>query len=470
MATSKASSGESSTRAEWAWNASPNPFSKTEPPKWRPYSDVENNMIEQAFAAKQDRATLDEYYIDFAQKRQISNVDKNRQRPVQRTERNKNDARAVRNDRYLPNPVDLSISFNDQCGFISYFIKEVAKFLKITKEQLPSKDHRFIPMIVERAANGIIEEGTKVTPTKQREASFIGEMLREKKNSGIKEIWEFCANLYTWDSFLYKQINETMRLIGNPQHDQVWRSKVSTIGPYCLLLWDNPFNSEMIKPGTMLYRGAQVPDEMIKAFQAESSREPKIWHTFEAFTSCTQNRSIAEQIGNVLFIMKTRTAFTLNLTQLSEYRQEEEEVLLPGISFTINQVSSDKSKNKYLVYLSVHQRHISKSIVSSLPNCRFVNDKKCLQNEKNSMLYHFLEAKQQKLQRPTTASTVDRDRDRDRDSLDRDNFDRDMDRMNLRDNPPAEHGDLLAALACPTADYNDLSLLIYRYGRDMDWK
>ena len=76
--------------------------------------------------------------------------------------------------------------------------------------------------------------------------------------------------------------------------------------------------------------------------------------------------------------------------------------------------------------------------------------------------HYFLESSQQKPARPASAAQPNAS-----------NFDRDRDaseRMNPRDNPPAEHDDLLAVLACPTADYNDLSLLIYRYGRDMDWK
>lgn len=83
------------------------------------------------------------------------------------------------------------------------------------------------------------------------------------------------------------------------------------------------------------------------------------------------------------------------------------------------------------------------------------------------MSCNFLESNQQQPKRPNTASRPNRpisDRD-----LDRDNFDRDFDCMNLRDGPTG-HDDLLAVLAGPTADFDDLSLLIYRYGRDIDWK
>ena len=356
MASPQPTSSDVSTSGQWMWNAAANPFSKTEPPKWRNYSDVENKIIEQAFAAKEKQANLGEYYIDFTSNRQISNIEKTRQRPAQRMVRNTNDER-VRKERFLLNPVDLNLS-DGEYGFISRFIKETAKYLRLTRDELPSKDSRVIPMVVEKAAIGIINEGTQLKKTP--EANFIAEMLRAKKNSGLEQIWKCCANLFTCDSFLYKQIDETMRLVGNPQYEREWQSKVETLGPFCLLLWDNPSNSEMLKPGTILYRGAQVPDDLIKSFQKECSKDPKTWYSLQGFTSCTQKRHFAEQFGNVLFIMKTRTAFTNDLTQVSEYKHEEEELLLPGVSFTINRMEFDKSKNKHLVYLTLHQRHTSK--------------------------------------------------------------------------------------------------------------
>jgi len=155
-----------------------------------------------------------------------------------------------------------------------------------------------------------------------------------------------------------------MRLIGCPQHEQVWRSKVATLGPFCLLLWDNPFNSKMIKPKTILYRGADLPDDLITSFRDECSKDPKPWHTFQAFTSCSRNRSVAEQFGNVLFIMETRIAFTVDLSEISEYDDEEEELLFPGISFQIERVESEPNKNKHMIYLTLQQRHSSKSTQS----------------------------------------------------------------------------------------------------------
>ena len=151
-------------------------------------------------------------------------------------------------------------------GFISPFIQAVVKDLNLKKDRLPSKNKTIVPMIVEKAALGIIEEGKKIG--KQREAEEIANQLIEKKNAGMEEVWRCCAYLYSLKSFLYKKLNETMRLIGSEEHEQIWRSKIRTFGPFCLLLWDNPFNSKIITSETKLYRGAQLSDDLINLEQA----------------------------------------------------------------------------------------------------------------------------------------------------------------------------------------------------------
>jgi len=347
-----------STRIEWMWNSSVDPFSKSEPAEWRLYSDVENMIIEEAFASGKAYAILDDYHIDFGLYLQISNNDANKQRPVKRMVCNRDEKR-LRQERFMPNPVAPNRPYGGRYGFISPFIKEVVKDLNLTRDKLPSKNKKVVPMIVEKAALGIIEEG-KIAG-KQREAEEMAKRLMETKKSGMKEVWKCCAYLYSVESFLYKKLNETMRLIGSEEHEQIWRSKVRTLGPFCLLLWDNPFNSKAVEPGTILYRGAELPDDLIASFEDDCSKDPKPLHSFQAFTSCTRNPKVAKLFGNVLFSMNIRIAFTVDLTEISAYGHEEEELLFPGVSFTVENVDFDKDQNKHLIYLTLQQRHNSKS-------------------------------------------------------------------------------------------------------------
>ncbi|CAF1120988.1 unnamed protein product [Didymodactylos carnosus] len=354
---SKASAINSpSRRIQWMWNSSADPFSKSQPVEWHRYRDIESEIIEEAFTAGKAHTTLDGYHIDFEHNLQSSSNNPKKQRPIKRMECN-GDEKRVRSERFLSNPVAPKRPYGDVYGFISPFVKEVAKDLSLKKKKLPSKNSDIVPMIVEKAALGIVEEGKEVG--KQIQAERMAKMLREKKEAEMRDVWICCAHLYTMDTFLFKKMNEAMRSIGSEEHETIWRSKLHTLGSFCLLLWDNPFNSESAKPGTILYRGTQLSDDLISSFKDDCSKNPKPSHSFQAFTSCTRDRNVAEMFGNTILIMKVGLAFTVDLKTYSNFPDEEEELLFPGVYFTIDQMKVEE--DKHLIYLTLQQRHNSKS-------------------------------------------------------------------------------------------------------------
>ncbi|CAF1464088.1 unnamed protein product [Adineta steineri] len=147
-----------------------------------------------------------------------------------------------------------------------------------------------------------------------------------------------------------------MRLIGSQEHEQEWRSNIHTLGPFCLLLWDYPFDNKSTEPGTMFYHGANLSDESISVFKKDClQEEDKTKRSFPAFTSCSRNRQIAELYGNVLFIMTVKYAFTVDITTFSQYPDEEEELLSPGVCFTVERVESNGSK--YMIHLNLIQQY-----------------------------------------------------------------------------------------------------------------
>ena len=192
-------------------------------------------------------------------------------------------------------------------------------------------------MLVEKAAQGIIKEGTHIQ--KQREAEEMANILLGKKHKGIEEVWGCCAYLYSLESFLYKTLNAAMRLVGSKDDEKVWRSKVRTLGPFCLLLWDDPFNKK-VKCDIELYRGANLKAEQIDTYK-EMAKNKNQYGSFQGFSSCSRNRAKAEEFGNVLFIMKVLFAFIADLSELSEYSNEEEELVTPGVCFRVERVEFD---------------------------------------------------------------------------------------------------------------------------------
>ncbi|CAF2851147.1 unnamed protein product [Rotaria sp. Silwood2] len=316
---------DSSSCIEWTWLSDSNPSVASQSIEWSRYSDVENRIIEEAFRAGLPIATLDDAYIDFENSIQVSNNDINDQRPIQRQVRHRTDTH-LREERFTINPIPAKNPFSGLNGWTSDFIVHAKKELKMKKDQLPSNNPRIIPMLVDKAAQGIIEEGKNADKT--REAEWMANQLMQEKNNGLKKIWKCCARLYTMESFLYKKINETMRLIGSKEHENVWRSKIRTFGPFCILLWDDPYNHLPLTGDKMLYRGANLSDDLIA-------------------------QSKAEQFGNVLFVMRVNYAYTTDLSPLSEYPDEEEELIHPGVCFTIDGVRYDAIKNKNEIYLTL---------------------------------------------------------------------------------------------------------------------
>ncbi|CAF1276177.1 unnamed protein product [Rotaria sp. Silwood1] len=340
---------------EWMWQSNPNPWSKSEPAEWSHYSDVENIIMERAYSNGKVKAVLDDYYIDFKENRQISHTDHYKQRPVKRVERKRED-KHLREERFFDLPVSTGRSFGGAYGWVSPFIIEVRRDLKLEPNELPSKKPEMIPMLVDKAAEGIIKEGKHIG--KEQEAKELANRLREQTDNGIKEVWKCCAYIYSLESFLYKTLNATMRLVGDKEHEHVWRSKIRTLGPFCLLLWDDPLNK---KPKTkkIVYRGAKLNGEQIAKYE-EMAKDPNMYGSFQAFTSTSRNRKKAEKFGNTLFIMEIVIAFTADLVDISKYPSEEEELIAPGVSFRVTKVEFDRKIKKHLISLKLRQRVSSK--------------------------------------------------------------------------------------------------------------
>jgi hypothetical protein len=99
------------------------------------------------------------------------------------------------------------------------------------------------------------------------------------------------------ESFLYQKMNEYMGLCGDEKNMDLWRSKVSTFGPFGYLLQSLKFADHYSK--LYVYRGANLSDDLIQQYRENIG----VYLTFPAFTSTSRNRAKAEQFGNVLFII-----------------------------------------------------------------------------------------------------------------------------------------------------------------------
>lgn len=325
-------------RVQWFWRSDPDPFTKDQFNQWIRYSDVENSIIEEAFSvSKKPQVLLDDYHIDFEHRMQISNDDASRQRPVKRVTMKRNDER-LREARFTANPVVPSSSFHHLVGYKRIFTDSFVERFGLSQNVDWDERKR---ELVEKTMTGIVIEGKLAG--KHCEAKWIVEQLEKVKEKSKGEIGACCVYLYTLESFLYKLVNQTMRLIGDRQHEHIWKDRVDTLGPFTFLLnYYLSYENVTHRTSAAVYRGAQLSKEMIDEYrQAAHSKDAR--RSFQAFTSCSRNRQKAEQFGNVLFILKPkhRTSYrtlNMNITALSAYPTEEEVLIRPGRSFEVESV------------------------------------------------------------------------------------------------------------------------------------
>ncbi|CAF1460376.1 unnamed protein product [Adineta ricciae] len=280
---------------------------------------------------------------------QLPHID-NQTRYIRRAKR-RNKHESLRMERFMGAPiVSKSLSIG-HFGSASPSFVQIGTHLTLEPVGLPSETPEMIPILVEKAAQGIIELGKQLG--KRRKAETIAFKLRQKKDAGIEEIWKQCVYFYTSTNFLYKSLKSNTRNIVEKE-DSLWKSCVPTLRPFCLLLLDNPFKREMATNRT-IYRGAYMQPAQISQYE-EMAKDKTLYRTFQAFTSCTRIRDNAEILGNTIFAMGVLNNATMDLSPYSKYPEEQEELIIPGVGFHVKSVTFDQKKNRHLINLELQQK------------------------------------------------------------------------------------------------------------------
>jgi hypothetical protein len=229
---------------QWYWNCAPDPWS-TNNEQWQKYSDVENEIIEDANNEKIFDIEIDgDYIINLECLLQYKKGDEFSTRPIKRVQLDKDRSHIhPREERFLL-PVTLAMSTDpSEHSHNGNELDCLQKYGYITgtywRLELQNTD-KTIGDVVEEAADGIITEGSVIG--KIHEAQWLSQQLMNVKDFGsnikansIKsfpsEIGETCVHLYTKESFLYKLINHIFR-----DPNSITREQIKNLGPFCWLL------------------------------------------------------------------------------------------------------------------------------------------------------------------------------------------------------------------------------------------
>lgn len=329
----------------WEWKSNPDPWSTSHPAEWTLYTCIENEMMEEMFSANEPYAYLDEFYIDFKRKVQISSNNVHKQRPIRRMVVEKMSTVPLRETRFSPNPLTTTTAFSDM-NDARRSIDIVEQAIGATLFTGSNDDFTITPDYVERAAKGIVQEGTLIG--RKREAEWLAKQLLKVKSKSNEEIEKVCVNLYTKESFLYRNLNQALRAFQDEQQADTARKTLERLGLFFLIVRQHVlvFTNDRCKR-KYLYRGATLSEEMINQFQ--HSPHGHYSTTFPAFTSCTRSREKAETFGNVLLVIDTNDLNIIDVSIYSDFPDEEEHLIPPGQPFEFQKLEYDEAKKKTVI-------------------------------------------------------------------------------------------------------------------------
>ena len=312
---------------------------------WKPYDEIENEIIEEVFHNTTEMSSpveLDDHFIDLNQQMQVSNVDNTKQHPIKRLMKSECNPQRLPRERFcapltsVPTTSRAHGDSHEWCPFIKQWIGT-----KTGKQCVFN-----VKECVRKAIEGILIEGG--LHGKEIIANHLVRELKLFNGSTTYEASKICVHMFTRDTFLFRLVNAALR----ENHS----SKVDTLGPYCYLL-----RAYIRATGTdysgLLYRGALLSEEGINQYRhAAATRE---WLTWAKFTSTSKSSEVADIFTqNTMFTIdiKKMQMFLIrafDIEHLSQY-PEEQEVLLPaGVLFRVLDVNEDQVTNRCTIRLQV---------------------------------------------------------------------------------------------------------------------
>lgn len=343
---------------EWCWKDSSSSYepSTIHAEEWLKYTDVENEIIEDAYNEKQSDVELDgDRIINFTQKIQYRRIGLT-EHWIRRVELERDRSNIhLREERYLL-PMRLSSELRNEA------LENISDLSDGEQNDVPDeysnlelwKKDKTITDVVEEAAQGIITEGTAIGKT--HEAQWLSRQLLAVKLFGTDieafssffaepeippEIGDTCVHLYTWDSFWYKLINRITRSSQKLTHEHF-----RIFGPFCWLL-QCYLRQTMTTDLVTVYRGVDLTEDEREKFMKDQI-------IFRSFTSTTKNRTLAEWYGNTLLIIDLDLKAARcgsSIAHVSNFPEEEEFLIWILTGFDFVKYEYDNENQKHIIFL-----------------------------------------------------------------------------------------------------------------------
>jgi hypothetical protein len=210
-------------------------------------------------------------------------------------------------------------------------------------------------LIVDKVASEIASIGRERGRETDAQKMIAG--LRERKEYGERAILEYCVNLYTQSSFLFRAFHQDL--------GDYYALDAGKLANYerLLSLYVESYGKSHI--GTV-YRGAMLNDERLKLHVGSDYYTAWYSNTYLSTSKC---RQVAEMFGNTLMIIEIdevsdNKGKSVDVSELSVFPEEEEVLLTPEyMLFKVKQPEFDSNLNKHIIYLTSTLSSVYSSIV-----------------------------------------------------------------------------------------------------------
>ncbi|CAF3658975.1 unnamed protein product [Rotaria sp. Silwood1] len=335
------------------------------------YSDIENDIIEEAYNKKQIEVEIDgDYIIDLERLVQYRKGECHKQFTIKRIQLEKDRSIDHLRIERFGSPVNLILSSSSSSSSISegknsdilfHALMKIGDFPRAYFCKEISKTDKTIADVIKAAAEGIVKQG--VILGRMHEAESLSQQLLAVEHFGANiiadidtmlpmEIGNILVNMYTRETFWYRLINRLMRDL-----NVINIEEMRSIGPFCYLLRcylnQIPFQP---KSSHLLYRGLNMEDEQIQEI-IKSNEFVKCL----SFTSISTSRKLAELIGNTLLIIELdvdesgivseMVYCSSSISDMSAFPDEDEFLIRPPAAFHFIKYECDALSQKHIIYL-----------------------------------------------------------------------------------------------------------------------
>ena len=350
----------------WEWKSNPDPWSTKEAPKWTPYDHLENDLIEQAFQNNQETIEIGDYIICIKDRIQKKRDDGSKKRPIRREiiEDPSEAQEKVRKERFFggEKPKTFNMTFGTLEDFLQFLQgrgSDIKQFSTVFNEIKISQDisrlnQEIVPLLkecIERESQK--PKSLEISAKSQKGFSHISNLFDEKLQS-LEHLYIKVLKAYTYDSFLFKNLNSYLR-------NEDW-TQLNSLLPYIFCLCEAFRCSEFQKQtfdisenqgNIIVFRGAAFDLDSLNQYNKQTA-ENFSWY---AVTSTTKNKRIAESFMKnnwranpkkslVLFeieipLIGLSTRY-LDAQSFSDYKGEQEIILAPGSTFELLDIKKGK--------------------------------------------------------------------------------------------------------------------------------